>query len=206
MIGVVKNYRQESPKSTYDALIFRYFPHASGYYSIQLNTPNVRESIARLENLWETAFRNKPFEYFLLDEYYNEQYKTEIRFGSIFGLFAGLAIFVACLGHFGLSSYINQLRSKEVGVRKVLGASISNLWTLLTFDFLKWVFLKIIITLSLNWLILNNWLDNYANRIHLSGWHFIIPAVILILIATSTVSYYTPKTANKNPSRTLRDE
>ncbi|NND31708.1 MAG: ABC transporter permease, partial [Saprospiraceae bacterium] len=206
VIGVVKNYRQESPKSPYDALIFRYFPHASGYYSIQLNTPNIKESIARIEQHWETAFRNKPFEYFFLDEYYNEQYKSELRFGSIFGLFAGLAIFVACLGLFGLASYITQLRSKEVSVRKVLGASLANLWYLLTLDFLKWVLLAILLAIPINWLVLNKWLENYANRIDLSWWLFVIPAMILIAIATSTVSFYTLKTANQNPSNTLKEE
>ena len=206
VIGVVKNYRQESPKSPYDALIFRFFPHSSGYYSIQLNTPNVQESLSRIEQHWQTAFRNKPFEYFFLDEYYNEQYKSELRFGSIFGLFAGLAIFVACLGLFGLASYITQLRSKEVGVRKVLGASLSNLWLLLTLDFLKWVLLAIFLAIPINWIVLNNWLENYANRINLSWWLFVIPAIILIAIATSTVSFYTIKAANQNPSNTLKEE
>ncbi len=206
VVGVVKNYRQESPKSPYDALIFRYFPHPSGYYSLQLNTPNIKESIALIEDHWKAAFRNKPFEFFFLDEYYDEQYKAELSFGSIFGLFAGLAIFVACLGLFGLASYITQLRSKEVGVRKVLGASIANLWSLLTFDFLKWVLLAIIIAIPLNWIILNNWLDNYANRINLSWWLFLFPALILIAIATATVSFYTIKTANQNPSMTLKEE
>lgn len=206
VIGVVKNYRQESPKSAYDALIFRYFPHASGYYSIQLNTPDIQESLNRIESHWNTAFQNKPFEYFFLDEYYNEQYKAEIRFGSIFGLFAGLAIFVASLGLFGMASYITQLRAKEVGVRKVLGASLGNLWSLLTFDFMKWVLLAILLAIPLNWLVLNQWLDNFANRISLSIWLFIFPAVILLFIATSTVSFYTLKTANQNPSRTLKEE
>ena len=99
VVGVVKNYRQESPKQAYDALIFRYFQHPSGFYSIQLSSANVQRSLDRIRTHWETAFSNKPFEYFFLDDYYNEQYKAELRFGSIFSLFGGL-------GYFGSLSWL----------------------------------------------------------------------------------------------------
>ena len=93
VIGVIQNYRQESPKQAYDALIFRFFNNPSGFYSLQLNSPNVNQSLARIEGLWDRAFPNKPFEYFFLDDYYNEQYKAELRFGTIFGLFCHLSHF-----------------------------------------------------------------------------------------------------------------
>lgn len=206
VVGVVKDYRQESPKQAYDALIFRYFPNPSGYYSIKLNSPNVHQAIERIRAHWITAFDNKPFDYFFLDDYYNEQYKAESNFGSIFGFFASLAILVACLGLFGLASYVTKLRTKEVSVRKVLGASLQNLWLLLTLDFLKWVGLAILLAVPLNWLVMNNWLDNFANRINLSWWIFFIPALVLLAIATATVSYFTLRTANLNPANTLKDE
>ncbi len=206
VIGVVRNYRQESPKQAYDALIFRYFENPSGYYSLQLNTPNMEQTLTRIKGLWNQAFQNKPFEYFFLDDYYNEQYKSEIRFGSIFGMFALLAILVACLGLFGMASYITQLRSKEVGVRKVLGASVQSLWSMLTIDFMKWIGLAIVLALPINYLVLNGWLENFAVRISMGIWLFLLPALILVIIATSTVSYYTVKTANQNPAETLQDE
>lgn len=206
VVGVVKNYRQESPKQAYDALIFRYAQHPSGFYSVQVNSPNMQESLARIRSNWEVAFNNKPFEYFFLDDYYNEQYKSELRFGAIFGLFAGLAILVACLGLFGLASYVTKLRSKEVSVRKVLGASLQNLWLLLTTDFLKWIGLAILLAIPLNWWVLHNWLDNFASRISLSWFLFAIPALILVIIATATVSFYTLQTARQNPANTLKEE
>ncbi len=206
VVGVVANYRQESPKQAYDALIFRYFDNPSGLYSVQLNASNTQMALERIKSLWQRAFDNKPFEYFFLDDYYNEQYKSEVRFGTIFGLFAILAIFVACLGLFGMASYITQLRSKEVGVRKVLGASVSSLWAMLTLDFLKWIALAILIAVPINYLILNGWLENFAIRINLGVMVFLIPAIILVAIATATVSYFTIRTANLNPALTLQDE
>ena len=206
VVGVVQNYRQESPKQAYDALIFRYFEAPSGYYSLQLSSGNIQESIQRIRRHWETAFVNKPFNYFFLDEYYNEQYKAELSFGTIFALFSGLAILVACLGLFGLASYVTNLRSKEISVRKVLGASLPNLWWLLSFDFVKWVGLAILLAAPLNWWVMNNWLENFANRIELSWWIFGLPALILISIATLTVSYHTLKIAFVNPAKTLKEE
>ncbi len=206
VVGIVKDYRQESPKQAYDALIFRYFEHPSGFYSINMNTSNMQASLERVRQHWETAFQNKPFEYFFLDEYYNEQYAGELKFGSIFALFAGLAILVACLGLFGLASYVTNLRSKEVSVRKVLGASLQNLWLLQTTDFLKWIGLAILLGVPLNWLVFNNWLNGFANRISLSLPIFLIPSLALLVIATITVSYYTLRTAQRNPALTLKDE
>lgn len=206
VVGVVKNYRQESPKQAYDALIFRYFPYVSGFYSVKMETNNMTAALQRVEVLWQQAFQNKPFEYFFLDDYYQEQYKSEMNFMTIFGLFAILAIIVACLGLFGMASYVTQLRSKEVGVRKVLGASVQNLWALLTFDFIKWIGLAIVLALPITWYILSGWLENFATRINMNLWVFILPATLLVLIATATVSFYTIKSAYQNPANTLQDE
>ncbi len=206
IIGVVKNYRQESPKQAYDALIFRYFPAPSGYYSISLSSNNMRESVAKIEEHWHTAFDNKPFDFFFLDDHYNEQYRSDLQFGSIFGLFAGLAIIVACLGLLGLASYMMNLRSKEVGVRKVLGASMQNIWLLLTGDFMKLVGVSILISVPISWWIMNNWLENFAVRINLGFVAFLIPALLLAILSIATVSYHTIRTAQLNPASTLKDE
>lgn len=206
VIGIVKDYRQESPKSAYDALIFRYRESPGDFYALKLRSKNYRVTLERLRENWVAAYGNKPFNYFFLDDYYNEQYKSELRFGSIFGWFSGLAIFVACLGLFGLASFTTGLRVKEVSVRKVLGASFSSLWMLLTGDFLKLVGLSVIISLPLTWWLMNQWLENFANRISLSLWLFVIPAFLLTIIAVCTVSYHTIYTANLNPATTLKDE
>lgn len=205
IVGVVKNYRQESPKEAYDALIFRYFNSPSGYYSVNLSG-NIRESVDQVQAHWEAAFGTKTFNYFFLDDHYNQQYQAELKFGNIFGLFSGLAIIVACLGLFGLASYITSLRAKEVGVRKVLGASLQNLWMLLTSDFLKLVGLSIVIAVPITYFVMQNWLENFANRINLGAFIFLFPALILILIAVATVSYHTVRTSSLNPAETLKDE
>lgn len=206
IVGVLKNYRQESPKAEYDPLVFRYFSSPNGLYSVGINSQNVRASVDQIEAHWRTAFGDKPMEYFFLDDFYNEQYKGELRFGSIFSLFSALAILVACLGLFGLASYMTNLRTKEVGVRKVLGASFTRLLLLLTGDFLKLVGIAILISIPISYYLMNNWLDNFANRIFLSPLLFIIPAVVLIIIAIGTVGYHTFYTANLNPAKTLKDE
>lgn len=206
IVGVVKDYRQESPKQAYDALIFRYFNSPGGFYSIRINTGNMQTAVQTVQASWEKAFNNKPFDFFFLDDFYNEQYNTEVKFGSIFSLFSGLAILVAALGLFGLSSFITAMRTKEIGVRKVLGATIQNLWILLTTNFLKLVGLAILLSLPLSYWLLNNWLEEFANRIDLSWWLFAIPAIALIIVAALTVSYHTIKTAVLNPATTLKDE
>ncbi len=206
IVGVVKNYRQESPKADYDALVFRYFDSPNGLYSVGLSTTNIRASVDEIEAHWRSAYGDKPLEYFFLDDYYNEQYKGELKFGSIFSLFSGLAILVACLGLFGLASYMTNLRTKEVGVRKVLGASFSRLLLLLTSDFLKLVGIAIVISVPISWWVMSSWLENYANRIFLSPLLFLVPALILIVIAMATVGYHTYHTSNLNPAKTLKDE
>ncbi|MEO9868967.1 ABC transporter permease [Ekhidna sp.] len=206
IVGVVKNYRHESPKQAYDAMIFRYMETPNGYYSVNINTENMRESVDQIQADWEAAFGNKIFDFFFLDDYYNEQYESEVKFGSIFGLFAVLAILVACLGLFGLASFITSLRSKEVGVRKVLGASMQQLLVLLTGDFVKLVAISILIAAPISWWLLQNWLDSFDNRISLGVMVFAIPAITIILIAVVTVAFHTFKTARLNPADTLHDE
>ncbi len=206
IIGVVKDYRQESPKQAYDAIIFRYFDSPGGFYSINIRTTQISEAVATIQSRWEEAFGTKPFDFFFLDDYYNEQYANDMKFGSIFGIFSGLAIFVAVLGLFGLSSFITALRTKEIGIRKVLGANIQSLWLLLTNSFLKLVLVAMSLSIPITWWVMNGWLENFENRIGLEWYLFGLPAIALIVVAVSTVSYHTFKTAILNPATTLKDE
>lgn len=206
VVGVVKNYRQESPKSAYDGHIFRYDDWWNGYYSVKVQTSNISETIAHIDNNWRDVFGEQPLDFFFLDEHYERQYKSEMNFGSIFGFFSILAIIVACLGLFGLSSFMTSIRVKEVSVRKVLGASFTNLWTLMTGDFLSLILIAIVISVPISWWLMSRWLDNFANRINMSWELFMIPAILLIFISVLTVSYHTIKTALLNPAESLKDE
>ena len=206
IVGVLKNFRQESPKSAFGPLVFRYGAREGGFYSLKISSSNIKQVVDKVERHWQSAYVSKPFTFFFLDDYYNEQYKSEIRFGTIFSIFSGLAILVACMGLFGLASYATALRTKEVSVRKVLGARMSQLFLLLTKDFLKLVGISILISLPISIWIINLWLDNFASRISLSAVLFIIPAFILSLIAVFTIAYHTYKAATLNPATTLKDE
>ncbi len=207
VIGVVKNFRQESPKTDFDALLFRYAGEApQQLYSVRISGADVRGTVESIEAHWKDAYGERPFNFYFLDDHYNTQYKAESQFGSIFGIFSGLAILVACMGLFGLASYMTSLRMKEVSIRKVLGASFSELWLLLTNDFVKLVGLAILIAIFPIWYFMNNWLNNFANRIDLSWWLFALPALILLVIAIGTISYHTFSTIHSNPAQTLKDE
>ncbi len=206
IVGVVKNFRQESLKKDFEPLIFRYNKAPHGFYSIKFNTSNVKESLARFENDWKELFPGNPFNYFFLDEHYNKQYQADQQFGKIFGLFSGLAIFIACLGLFGLASLTAIQRTKEIGVRKVLGASISSILTLVSKEYLLLMGVSIALATPLSWWIMNSWLQEFANRIALSWWLFAIPSLVVVFIAFLTVSFHILRVARTNPVKSLRYE
>jgi putative ABC transport system permease protein len=136
IVGVLKNYHQESLKKAYEPLVFRYNSAPGGFYSIRFNTTHVKESMGRFEEEWKALFPGNPFIHLFLDDHYNEQYQADQQFGKIFGVFSALAIFIACLGLFGLSSLTAIQRTKEIGVRKVLGASLRSILALMSRDYL----------------------------------------------------------------------
>ena len=206
IVGVTKNYHQESPKADYDKLVFKYFKNPQGYYSVKVSTNDMQAALATIEQHWIGSFGEQPFDFFFLDDYYDEQYQAEMRFGSIFGAFSGLAIFVACLGLFGLASYATSLRMKEIGIRKVLGANLRELLLLLSRDFMKLVGLSILISVPVSWYVLDIWLDNFATRVSLHLFQFILPAILVCLLAISTICYHVMKTVRLNPAETLKDE
>ncbi|MFM9838185.1 MAG: ABC transporter permease [Cyclobacteriaceae bacterium] len=206
IVGVVKNYHQESLKKAYDALIFRYDEAPGGYYSVKFNTQKVKESMAQFELVWKEIFPGNPFHYFFLDEHYNKQYQADQQFGNIFGIFSGLAIFIACLGLFGLSSLTALQRTKEIGIRKVLGASLLGILRLISKDFIVLITVAILLSIPLSAWIMNSWLQDFATRIPLAWWLFAIPGITVIVIALLTVSIHTLKAAMSDPVKSLRYE
>ena len=206
IVGVVKDYHQESLKASFDPLIFRCIPASRSYFSLKVETNNLSETIAHAQAVWDDIFPGNPFEYFFLDDHFNRQYQADLRFGKVFGFFAALAIFVACLGLFGLSSFMVTQRTKEIGVRKVLGASIASILTLLSRDFVKLILVACLIAMPLAYWILQNWLNHYAFHINLGWWLFVLPMVAVLFVALFTVSFQSLKAAMANPVDTLRDE
>ena len=206
IVGVMKDYHQESLKKAFDALIFRYDEAPDGYYSVKFNTSQVKESMATFETVWKEIFPGNPFHYFFLDDHYNKQYQADQQFGNIFSIFSGLAIFIACLGLFGLSSLTALQRTKEIGIRKVLGASLFGLLRLISKDYIVLIGVSIVLSVPLAAWIMNSWLQDFATRIPLSWWIFALPSLAVIVIALVTVSVHTLKAAMTDPVKSLRYE
>jgi putative ABC transport system permease protein len=206
VVGVVENYHQEGLKQDFRPTAFLLRQNARSYFCIKLNTQHLPQTLAFLKEQYASIFPNNPFDYFFLDTFFNRQYKNEKQFGNVFGFFAGLAIFVACLGLFGLASFTATQRTKEIGIRKVLGSTVPNIFLLLSRDFLTLVVVANVIAIPLVWLIMDNWLDTFAFRINIGIWIFAIAAVITTLIALVTVSYQSITAAVANPVKSLRYE
>ena len=205
IIGVVAKYYQQSPKEQQIPLLLRYEDDAD-YFSIRLNTENMAKTLTEVKETWNQVFPNTVFHYFFLDEKYDQQYRADTQFGKVVATFSGLAVFIACLGLFGLSAFTIVQRTKEIGIRKVLGASVLQIVHLLSKDFAKVVIIASILALPIAYLATEQWLSGYAVRISLNVWMFLIPVVIILGIALFTVSFQTIKTALENPSGSLRQE
>jgi putative ABC transport system permease protein len=209
IIGVIEDYHHESLKKAIEPIIFHFSYHWNldvGYYSIKIEPTDVRRTIAEIKAVWDRIYPDEPFFYFFLDDAFNAQYKADEQFGKIFGIFSILAVFVACLGLLGLTVYAVEQRTKEIGVRKVLGSSVIGIVTLLSKDFLKSVLLANLIAWPVAWFIMNRWLQNFAYRTNTSWWIFALAGLFVILIAILTTSYQAVKTAMKNPVEVLRYE
>jgi putative ABC transport system permease protein len=206
IVGVLKNYHQESLKKNFEPLVFRYNKAPGGYYSIKFNTAKIQESMTKFKDDWDAVFSGNPFISFFLDDHYNQQYQADQQFGKIFGVFSGLAIFIACLGLFGLSSLTAIQRTKEIGVRKVLGASVGGIVALVGKDYIILMAAAIVVATPIAAWIMNSWLQSFAYRIDLSWWLIAIPSLCVIFVALATVSLHTLKAARTNPARSLRYE
>lgn len=206
IVGVLKNYHQESLKKAYEPLIFRYNAAPGGMYSIKFNTSNVKESLANFEEQWKAVFPGNPFIHFFLDDHYNQQYQADQQFGKVFGVFSALAIIIACLGLFGLSSLTAIQRTKEIGVRKILGASVSGILTMVGKDYVYLMAIATIVAIPLSGWVMNDWLSNFQNRISLDWVGFVLPSLLVMIVALATVSLHTWRAARVNPAKSLRYE
>jgi putative ABC transport system permease protein len=205
VVGVVEDFNFLSLKENMDALVIS--PDEDWrVIAIKLKPGNIQSGVAAIKEVYNKVAPVYPFEYSFLDQKFNELYKTDIRQQTILSIFSGLAIFIACLGLFGLASFTAAKRIKEIGVRKVLGSSTQNIVMLLSKDLLKPVLLATIIAIPAGYYAMNNWLQNFAYRTALHWWIFILAALITIAIALITVSLKAVKAAMANPAKSLRTE
>ena len=207
IVGVVKDFHQTSLKAATSPVVMFYSPSQfATYFTIKLNTNQMQANIADIKAQYLELFPKSTFDYYFLDTAYNNQYKADERFGEMFSLFSGLAIFVACMGLFGLTSFTLVQRTKELGIRKVLGASGISLMRLLLGDFLKPIALASLVALPVMYWGIQQWLQNFAYRMNLSVWLFILPLLLIGGIALLTVSFQTFKATQNNPVDSLRYE
>jgi putative ABC transport system permease protein len=204
--GVTENFHQQSLREAYEPLILRLIPDINGSISIKTNTADVSQTIERVKTEWNKFFPGNTFEYFFLDDHFDQQYKADQRFGQVFGLFTTLAILVACLGLFGLASFTTIQRTKEIGIRKVLGASVIRILQLLYREFAILLVIAFVISVPLAWFTISNWLQGYAFRINIHWTYFTIPFAAIFIIAFMTVSFQSIKAAIANPVKSLRTE
>jgi putative ABC transport system permease protein len=206
IIGVVKDFHFRSLQEQIKPLGIAVEPDAWRYMSVKVNASHLPATIAAIESKWKQIIPNRPFNYYFADAFFDRQYRSEQRFGSLFLNFAIVTIFISCLGLLGLALYSTIQRTKEIGVRKVLGASVSNIVGLLSKDFLKLVLIAFVIASPLSWFAMHQWLEGFAYRIPIGWWVFAIAGVAAIGIAFATISFQAIKAALANPVKSLRTE
>ena len=206
IVGVVDDFHQQSLREAYEPLILRLDPGVNGQLSIKLADSNPRQAIGIVKKAWSQFFPTDPFSYSFLNERYDKQYRADERFGQVFGFFTLMAVLVACLGLLGLATFTAQQRTKEIGVRKVLGASVASIVTLLSKDFLRLVLIAIVIASPIAWYAMNRWLQDFAYKIDIEWWVFALAGLLAVGIALLTVSFQSVKAALMNPVRSLRSE
>ncbi|HLF34848.1 MAG TPA: ABC transporter permease [Cyclobacteriaceae bacterium] len=206
IIGVVNNYHQRSFRMDYDPMVFGYYTWGIQYICINLNTGNLIESVAYIKDLYKSSFPGNPFEYFFQDDYFDMQYASDKQFGKVFGLFSLLAIIVASLGLFGLTTYIILKRTKEIAIRKILGASIQGLVILFSKDFIRLIVIANLLALPITYIFVNNWLNNFKFKININWIMFVLPMIVLLIIALVTTSIQTIRSSFINPANTLKYE
>lgn len=206
IIGVVKDFHYRSLQQNVAPLNLRINPTDANVFTLKISSKNIPETIAAIQNKWKVLIPQRPFNYSFIDETFNKQYATEERFGKLFMYFAVLAIFISCLGLLGLASYSTLQRTREIGIRKVLGASISGIVNMLSQEFLQLVIIAAVVAFPLAWFSMHTWLQGFAYRINISWWIFASAAFIALIIAIATVSFQAVKAALANPVKSLRSE
>jgi putative ABC transport system permease protein len=206
VVGVINNYHQKSLRYPVEPTMLLPAYSTNSAISVKVNTKDLPVTIAAIKKAYDTFFPGNLFDYSFLDEHFNAQYRSDRLFGKVFAIFSGFAIFIASLGLLGLSLFATTQRTKEIGVRKVLGASVSNIVVLLSKDFIKLVIISFVIASPVAWWIMHSWLQDFAYRIHISWWIFFGAGLLAVMIALATISFQSVKAAIANPVKSLRTE
>ncbi|WP_083262611.1 ABC transporter permease [Roseivirga sp. 4D4] len=204
IIGVLKNFHQTGVKGGYIPMIFRH-NNFGGFVSIRTEAGDITTQLAEIESLYDTHF-DSPFEFFFLDQKFDEHFKSDQQFQTVFSVLSIFALLITCLGLLGLSSFTVAKRKKEIGIRKVLGASVSQIITLISRDFIWLIGIASMIALPITYYIVGSWLNSYSYRIDITFWLFAGPAILVFLVAITTIFSRTLSISKMNPVNSLRDE
>lgn len=205
IIGVMKNFNYKSLREDIKPLILVYGANR-GEMTVRIKSANIPALLDQIKAKWSSFMPNEAFAYAFMDETFNNQYRTEQRTGTIAIALTSLAIVIACLGLFGLAAYAAEQRTKEIGIRKVLGANVSSIVGMLSRDFIKLVLIALVIAIPIGWWAMNKWLQDFAYRIHIQWWIFAVAGLMAIIIAFATISFQSVKAALTNPVKSLKSE
>ncbi|MBS1504944.1 MAG: ABC transporter permease [Bacteroidetes bacterium] len=205
IIGVVKDFNFKPVQQLIQPLVLRHVGHG-GFIVTKANPASLQSAITALKVSFKDVYHDYPFSYGFVDQDIDKLYKSEQQMGKLFNIFSVVSIIVSCLGLFGLATFAAQRRIKEIGIRRVLGASSAGLVALLARDFVKLVLAALIVGFPVAWWAMNKWLDNYVYRTHMSWWMFALSGIMAIVIAFLTISYQSVKAAMANPVKSLRTE
>jgi len=205
IVGLVKNFNYESLHAAVGPLIFA-LHRSTGLASFKVSTANINTLVEQVQGKWKAMAPGMPFSYRFLDESFNEMYRAEQRVGEIAMIFSILAILISCLGIFGLATFIAEQRMKEIGIRKVLGASVQGIVGLLSADFMKLVGIAFVIAAPFGWWVMNKWLQSFVDRAAFSLWIFVVAGIAALFIALATVSFQSVRAALMNPTKSLKAE
>jgi putative ABC transport system permease protein len=206
IVGVTADFHQQTLKKKIEPIIFLLMPNARNFYSVKIENADIHSTVTAIATTWKKYFPDDPFNYFFLDESFHEQYKSDYLFQKVFTLFALLAIFIAGFGLLGLTAYNIAERSREISVRKILGANISSIGVLLTKDFMRVILFAFLVAIPLTHFIMSRWLENFAYKKVIDWWIYGLAGAMAFLVAGITVFYHVFKAASANPVKNLRNQ
>ena len=206
IVGVVKNFHDRNFTQGINPAFIVANPNWYGEIALKINGQNIKNTLDQIDAVWSGTFKDHIYEYQFLDERVAKQYETEQRYLSLSKIFAALAIFIGCLGLYGLILFFVGQRKKEIGIRKVLGSSIGDVLALFSIDFLKLVVIAGVIATPLAWYVMNEWLQGYAYKTQIHWWYFAIAVFAIMFITLATISYQTIRVATNSPVKSLRTE
>jgi putative ABC transport system permease protein len=208
VIGVVKNFQTGSFREKAEPMVFMVYtkPYAQTFVLVKLKAGSMTQAMKDIEKVFTRFDPVHPFDPILLDENVRKLYEAEIKMSRLFSVFASLTLFIACLGLLGLASFVTEQRTKEIGIRKVMGAPVSHIVLLVSKDFGKLVLIACVIAIPTAWYLMDKWLQDFATRTSISWWVFLLTTASTFLVAMLTVSFQTIQAATRNPVSTLRYE